>query len=329
MKTLSLIIGCTLIFLAAPALALIQPPAPSSETIHLHFAWPAGLKGSSTYQSTKRVNSGRGEKRETVSGTTTFTVKAAGEELIIHQQTPSITVQGSTPEQTATMQKLYDALGKVKLAFVVGQDGAYRRLDGLEELRSTLLHELELGFATTLQGMPVTDRKRVLDTLASALSTEQLETLIVAQWNREVAQWTDADLEPDVWYTLEFSSRVPMFNNADIPMSARFRTTGRVPCTAADKKISCVALEMQSHADPNAVGKQVADFVDKLAGKSLPITFENLQLTTTLRLVTDPSTLLPYEVIFTETSSVTVSADGTSQETRKFEESVYRYTYDR
>ena len=326
----SCILGCTLLGLASPALGLIPAtPPPAIDTVQLRFAWPAGLKGSATYQSTKQVTSGTREKKETVSGTSTFTVKAAGDELIIHQQSPTVTVQGATPEQTATMQKLYETLGKIPLAFVIGRDGAFRRLDGLQDMRSTLLTELEKSFAATLEKVPEADRRRVLDTLANALSAEQLEVLFVAQWNREVAQWIDADLERDAWYELEFTNRVPMFNNAEIPMSARFRFTGRTPCNAADTKHSCVALEMESFADPETVRQEVGDFVGKLTGSKLPVTFDDMQIATTLRLVTEPATLLPHEVIFTETSSVTVSADGKSQETSKTEESIYRYTYDR
>lgn len=325
------LLACFLLNLASPALAMIPAttPPPATNTVQLRFAWPAGLKGTATYQSTERVNNGTGEKNKTVSGTSTFTVKAVGEDLIIHQQSPSVTVQSSVPEQAATMQKLYEALGKVPLAFVVGRDGSYRRLDGLQEMRTAILTELEKSFAETLQQVPAADRQRVLGIVAGALSAEQLEALFVAQWNREVAQWIDADLEQGEWYELETSSKVPMFNNAEIPLTARFRYGGRTPCNAADKKLSCVTLEMQSVADPEIVRQEVGDFVTKLAGTSLPITFDDMQCETYLRIVTEPSTLLPYEVIFTEESSVILSVDGQSQETSKSEESVYRYTYER
>jgi len=326
----SCLLGCILLAVSSPAPGSIPPATPpSSGTVQLRFAWPAGLNGSATFQATERVSSGASEKQQTVTGTSTFTVKAAGDELIIHQQSPSVTVKSSDPEQTATLQKLYEVLGKVPLAFVIGRDGSYRRLDGLQKMRSTLLTELEKGFTETLQGMPAADRQRVIDTLAGAVSAEQLEALFAAQWNREVAQWIDADLEQGEWYELEFSSRVPMFNNAEIPMMAWFRYAGKTQCNAADKKLSCVVLEMESTADPETIRQAVSDFVSKLAGTPLPIAFDNMQSTTSLRIVTEPATLLPYEVSFTETSSVTVSADGQSQETVKTRESTYRYTYDR
>jgi|GEM_PF-2534825 len=326
----SCLIACILLTVSSPAPGSIPPVTPpSSDTVQLRFAWPAGLNGSATYQSTERVSSGGSEKQQTVTGTSTFTVKAAGDELIILQQSPSVTVQSTDPEQTATLQKLYEALGKVPVAFVIGRDGSYRRLDGLKEIHATLLTELEKGFSETLRGMPAADRQRVLDTLAGAVSAEQLEALFAAQWNREVAQWIDADLEQGEWYELEFSSSVPMFNNAEIPMTALFRYAGKTQCNAADKKLSCVTLEMQSSADPETIRQEVGNFVSKLAGTPLPVTFDNMQSTTSLRIVTEPATLLPYEVSFTETSSVTVFAEGQSLETVKTRESTYRYTYDR
>lgn len=326
----SCLLTCTLLAVSSPAPGSIPPAtSPSSGTVQLRFAWPTGLNGSATYQSTERVSSGTDEKRQTVTGTSTFTVKAAGDELIIHQQSPSVTVQSSDPEKTATLQKLYEALGKVPVAFVVGRDGVYRRLDGLKEMRVAMLTELEKGFRETLREMPAAERQRMIDTLAGAVSAEQLEAMFVAQWNREVAQWIDADLEQGEWYELEFSSRVPMFNNAEIPMTAWFRYAGKTRCNTADKKLSCVILEMESTADPETIRQEVSDFVSKLAGTPLPIAFDNMQSTTSLRIVTEPATLLPYEVSFTETSSVTVSAEGQSQETMKTRETIYRYTYDR
>ena len=69
------------------------------------------------------------------------------------------------------------------------------------------------------------------------LSKEQLLAQMQDDWNRDVGQWRDAELEKGSVYTFEISSSVPLLGNTQIPAIGQYEYLGRANCNALEKSM--------------------------------------------------------------------------------------------
>jgi len=163
--------------------------------------------------------------------------------------------------------------------------------------------------------------------MTGILTREQLEQGIVSDWNLYVGAWLGAELDRGDLYEIRYEQPVPMFGNAAIPMRTTFLFAGRAACHDGDEGQSCVILEMESFVDSERLAAALEDFLSQFPADGQTPTVEALRQDVSVRLITEPDTLLPHRMDsrrYTETR-MTMNGDttvGSQVEERRF---VYRY----
>lgn len=129
-----------------------------------------------------------------------------------------------------------------------------------------------------------------LDAAADALSPGMLEAETTETYQLETAMWIGASLEQGVWYQLSAPLALPGLSGIVLQQQVEFTFTRRLPCAAGEAEARCVEIVMRATPDEKAVRSLLADI-----NRPLPFPqFRNYQASILVRIVVDPTTLLPY-----------------------------------
>ena len=162
------------------------------------------------------------------------------------------------------------------------------------------------------------------------LSEQVLFTKIQEQWNAMVGTWIGADFEIGADYVLEQEVPSPVLPQLSVPMYYRYSAAERTYCVEGGPEDACVLLIMESRPDEERLAELLVRFVDRIAeGVAEPnVAFTELHQESSILLVADPDTLLPYELeIMTEVSG-RVAENSEETPFRRFEETRYVFTYE-
>ena len=115
-----------------------------------------------------------------------------------------------------------------------------------------------------------------------------------------------------------------------MPIRVTFEYLGRAGCVGGDATTECVKLRMHSTVDSQKVGTALVDFVQRLAQQSkTKVEVTALTVDQTVRLLTEPGTLLPHAVIVERNMSLEISQGGKVQRRQRKEVRQVRYVYRR
>lgn len=129
-----------------------------------------------------------------------------------------------------------------------------------------------------------------LDAAANALSPGMLEAATTETYQLETAMWIGATLEQGVWYRLSAPLALPGLSGIVLQQRVEFAFTRTVPCAAGQAAPRCVEIVMRATPDEQAVRGLLADIDSPLPGSR----FRDYQASILVRIVVDPTTLLPY-----------------------------------
>lgn len=143
--------------------------------------------------------------------------------------------------------------------------------------------------------------------LRSALQGGLIDAHAALDFNLEAGAWPDATLEQGMWYEMEMPLPLPYAPLLLINHKIEFAFTRQVPCGADAPSAACVEIVMRAIPDEAVLQKVLADMQ---RAAHLPRGRElKSAATTTIRLVSDPDTLIPYLREIRRQSYL--SADGT------------------
>jgi len=318
----SWIAASALLIAAVAAAPAAEQSAKAQDTANLRFAWPNDLKADVLFKSKRTKMQGSQSHVVSMNGRFRITTSPVRDGLKISTKDFTVDVDGGPNGAAAQIQKLLLKAASTPPDFVVSRDGDFVRVDGLEEFRSNLMGAL----SDLTADLPDQAKAQVNQIMSQVLSKELLEANMASSWNRDVGSWLGADLDQGDVYEAELSYALPMFGNIEVPLIATFQFHGRVPCTASDTAKSCVDLEMQTFVNSERLSEALAGFISQFAPGQAPAV-DALELTTTVRLITEPGTLLPHRMQSTKVTSVTMTHGGqqSSQRQVEEEEAVYRY----
>jgi hypothetical protein len=289
----SLVRGCVLLFLCACAGA--PPAANKPEEVALRFDWGDGLAA--------HVTSDFGGKRPT---TTSYDLKAEphGDELVL--VTSGFETNGTSTEEAAARAA---SLARI----VVGRDGSFRRLEGVEA-----------SVAELLPALPGIDEK------AKAQLSAQVEKVLQQgaqrEWSALAGFWNGKSLEIGRTYERIGKGPIALAGGAIFDISQSYVLTGRVPCSQGEQENRCVELRLTEK--PTALSlTQITEAVNRglseQAGTEIAsVIIDKIEDSTVL--VTEPQTLKPHMLRMTNTL---VTRNGTEHEPIT-NESVAEYRYD-
>ncbi len=306
---------------------LLMPLAPAeAEAVKLSFAWPKNLAGTAKF-SAKKTRGAQGHRQViAVRGSYGFTAKPVADGQLISFGKTQVDVQVDPPVAgiQGKLQQFMLGAANRRPSYVVDGQGKYLRLEGMERYR----RDLRQGYGELLGEMPDETKQRVQTMIEGVLSDQQLEARMAQSWNRDVGSWAGAEFERGKAYEREYSNPVPMLGNTAVPMKATYRYLGPVKCGKAASTGRCAHLEIRTSVDSDKVAQALEAFIKRMAGQGAgEFRIEKFQVDTTVRLVTEPDTLVPHRLEQQKASAIVISRGGQSRTTRQVEEMAYEYTY--
>ena len=317
-------------------LACVVVPNARADTAALKFAWPSDLYARVSFEGARTTEGGGKTTSRGARGSYTITTEKEGEKDSEHLRvrvTEMVVeadgLKGNQEPRSATqgaIQRLIEKASTTYPDYVVDAQGRIVRLDGVKGMMSTLRR----GFDELADTLPAARREPIRGIFSRALSESALRARLEEDWHRDIGAWAGASLELGEVYALDASAPAPLLGNLQVPIRVTFEYLGRAGCVGGDATTECVKLRMHSTVDSQKVGTALVDFVQRLAQQSkTKVEVTALTVDQTVRLLTEPGTLLPHAVIVERNMSLEISQGGKVQRRQRKEVRQVRYVYRR
>lgn len=301
-----------------------QTRRPAQERVKIEFDWPSRMNALSTFE---LKSSKRGEQYE-LTGDSTMTVRPAGKgELLISSK---VTRQKFTPgpgtgdkdaAKAAYLQEVIKATLSEIPDFVVNSDGEFLRVENLAAYQRRVQDAL-------IKGLPTRDREghaRARQMVQSMLTEESLAASMQGEWSHLVENWAGGSYAVGQTYEFTVPYNAPALQPSTFPMVTTQQLTGFAPCHAKATATSCVRLTQTSRVFGPGYTEAMNNHVRKTVGPE--VTVRQMEVITTIELLADPKTLLPYASAKKEIKRVTVQAEGKTSTSEDVKESASSYRY--
>lgn len=293
------------------------------ERVPLVFNWPQRLKAQASFllKSNKR-----GEQYE-LQGESQMALRPAGQdELLVstritkHQLSGTLG-GGKDKEKEAYLQGVVKATLTELPDYVVNTDGEFVRIENLPAYHRRVQD-------TLLKGLPAGNREahaKARQMVQGMLTEETLAVSLQDEWGQLVGNWAGGSYIPGQTYRFTQPYQAPALEQRSFPMEMTQQLVGQVPCQAGAKGKACVRLLQTSRVDGPEYTQAMNDYVRKTAGGDVRVT--GMEVVSTVELIADPETLLPYSISKKETKRVTVNAGGSSRTSEDVKETSSSYRY--
>ena len=313
---------CLFTLLGASPWALL-----ADERVTLSFGWPAGLHGKVHYSAKKTNVSASQVRRQGLLGSYTLKTQNSPDGLRIHFDHVEVHPDGFTGTTTEVrVQRFITELASAMPSYLVDDAGTYVKLVGMADFQRNI-HDAMQHF---LSDLPSAQRQNIMRVADFLTSSRQLEANMVANWNQVVGAWAGVTLEQGRLYQSVRTDVVPALANVEVPVEAEIVYRGKVPCTTRSKRRLCVLLDMQSRIDSERLTATLEPLLEQWQQQhAATVELDQLEMNSTVRLVTEPQTLIPHRLKSFKTTLVKGRLGAQPLEANQIEESEVRYNYRR
>jgi hypothetical protein len=293
----------------------------------LDFGWPVGLTAFvETERSTRRSGS-RGPSSTTVRMSYRIDAEEAEGGRLIRRS--EIRAEDPKSGRIYPLHQLPEPLASQLMAvfpsFVVDEEGAMVRLDGIEPLLEEAQRKLENRLAELPPGSA---EAKVL--AATRVSEENLLEAAREHWQKLAGAWAGTSLVVGESYQRKEHLAVPALGGLRIFSTTEFGVGQRIPCVEEMAEAGCVEIEVRSHPLPEALIR-LEEALRERARDAAPDgrgTLEEFEIEESSYLVTEPSTLVPHYLETTTTFRATLRRSGEADiAVEDMDQTVYRYRY--
>lgn len=278
---------CTVLLPLACARPAPPPVAARAERVVLGFGWPAGFTARVSGVETSRfvVDAARDESRTQMSYRLRLEPAQDGTRVryddfaLPDPRTDGLVRLGAV----AGLERLGLAL---QPSFLVSTDGRFAGAPDLDTVATAVNRELD-ALRAQPSGLPGD-----APPLPARFSAELFRRHAPADWMPMVELWAGREIELGARYTVELVTRLSLLEGVPIRMKGELRVSERIACDAADADARCVELVLASRPDP----AMLPWLQSAGAGAAAVVTVSALELDETVRVVTEPETLVPYRV---------------------------------
>jgi hypothetical protein len=306
-------------------IALVAGTAPA-ETLTLRYAWSPGLHADVVYEATRSRTLAGETDEQRISGRYSMRTESAPAGLRVRFDDFEVHTREGGPAggPQVALQDFLQRAGSMLPDLLVSEEGRVVGVEGMDAVRE----KAQAGAGPVLAPLPADVRARVEAVLEQMFSPERLEAGARNQWQRDVEGWLGVEVESGRRYQQEGVGQVPALGNASVPVTLAYRMVGRTACESAAAREQCVILELTSELEPEGAMAALRETFDRLAAQAgAEIRVESVELESTMRLVTDPDTLIPRSLHLERLSSVTVTRDGATQTSTQNERRNLEYRY--
>ncbi|MDX1430356.1 MAG: hypothetical protein R3282_08715 [Rhodothermales bacterium] len=294
----------------------------SADVVTLSFNWPVGLTARVTH--VREQIRDNGESVDTTGAAITYSmhVRQQGAGRLVSFD--DFELVGGAPEDGGeVMQQLTEQIGTFMPALVIDSAGDVTEISGVEQMVSQVRALLQ----PMLDSLPpeAGGLNRLLERM---LSQSYFEAKALEDWNALIGLWRDAEFELGAVYQLEADEPIPILPGRTIPFVYEFSFLERAPCSEERTDSSCVVLEMISVPDADSL----ASLLEAVFGEAAPelgegrIIYRKLDLENYIRLLTEPSGLIPHRLEIIQVFGGDIEVPGEGQAT-VYQERTRRFHY--
>ncbi|MGB5103280.1 MAG: hypothetical protein WBO04_08165 [Steroidobacteraceae bacterium] len=298
----------------------------TAEVARLTFAWPPGT--AAQVETTRQRTRLTGEKESTFSANARYRMHVQSHKdglLVAYSDFETPTVAGDDENRKATLEAILQKVSAVAPSIVVSPEAELLRVENVKELREQMQSVFEPMIAEMKDAPPQLNAM-----MRNALSEQSLTASAAQDWNALVGAWAGAEFEQGATYVLTTDEPLPMIPGTTVPMSYEFGFVEKVPCTRAAESPACVVLQMNSSPEPQAMRNILDEFMRKMTRGSAASQglFESLDVVSTIVVVMEPATMLPYRLETEKRVEGTVRAPGEEpQVVTQVDEQVTTFSY--
>ena len=312
-------------FAAALALAVAAPlaaqakPAPSApvDSVVLRFAWPIGLEAEMQYtQVIDREGDAAEPTHIEIEGQYTMHVHDHAQGLLVEFLDPVAVRYRASPELPPDDPRrvVYSTLGVPIPDYIVSKtDGRLLGVQGLDALHQAIAEIVQ-------RQAPGSDVDRVLGQLADP---DQLLNAAKERWTNQVTDWVGAVLRAGEVGGGEGREANPILPALSVPYQFEFKLNGIEPCAAPAGQ--CVRVEVSQFYDAEALNKTMNDALGQMGITNF--SFDGLVEESRMILLTDPTTLLTYQMDMTKGVEGILKQDGQSRAFRRTDQLSLDFEY--
>jgi hypothetical protein len=207
-----------------------------------------------------------------------------------------------------------------------GQFLAIKDIDRILNSMKKVLSEL-----TSDAPLPANVQQFLQQFLEAITSAQALTAAVESHWSSLVGFWAGQRLEPGELYESKGKAPLPLPGAPTVEMVSHIEVEGPFPCDGGKGRPLCARIRTSARFDEVQIRKAIEGFMreaTEVAGASLQIRYKDMDVSTTLVLVTEISTLRPYDYRTEKTVRITiVGPDGKEQKASQIERRHSVYTY--
>ena len=308
---------------AMPVEALAESAQDTIDKVILSYNWKPGTEARVIFSS-DQIKSRNGKRTNMkMSGESTMKTVKHKKGLLIDFTYSKIDINADEKQMEGRMKKLMEKISAISPSYIINKDGEILDVIGLEEMRQTALKEMDKWFADADPKV----KAQISNMLQSMLSNAQLMAQVQQDWNRDVGQWLGAEFEAGYVYSLDYETPIPMIGNAMIPFKGEYSYIGKTACNNKDKREKCVKLNYRSNIDSEGARIFITKMFEKMGAPKGEAEKITMTIDYELELITDPTTLYPYNI--KEVKTVRVPALEGQPSSEQVDIKNYNYIYKR
>jgi hypothetical protein len=275
------------LLLAAPASAQAKAPA---DSVVLRFGWRDGIEADVQYtQFIDRQGDSDTPTHIEIEGVYTMHVHDHAQGLLIEHLEPVASRFLSSPTLPPADPRriVYSSIGYPTADWVVSKDGEKLvQIQGLQALNESIAQSVQ-------RAAPGADLDQVIGTLANP---DALFNAGRERWSNMVGDWIGSTLRPGEFGTGEGTEANPVIPSLEVPYRFQFKLDSLEACAAPGGK--CARVDITQFYDPTALNKTMNDALARMGLSEM--SFDGLAQESHVILLTDPATLLPYQMDMTK-----------------------------
>lgn len=293
----------------------------AEEKIALTFAWPETLKAT-VHVDKSKVRSTTDQAPQRMSLGTSYEMLATrgGTGTLLRFGTVTLDASQRSDIPQPVMAQLQEVLRMGMPSYKVSTEGSFAGVQDVEQYRDRIRELL-------MKEVPAASDPQARARMERVVDARLLNALAESEWNSIVGAWMGATLEVGQEYELMTQQPLPIGRQQMVKTRMTFAIVRRLPCERAGVTLQCVEVEMTNVPEAGEFTKAVADLARELSGGKADGPVPTMEVSTEVRLVTEPDTLVPHAYTRTKRLRVQMQEAGKDQELVDLEESRVEYTY--
>lgn len=277
-------------------------PVAGAERVALRFAWPEGFTARVVGAESRVLSSDDREDATRSELSYRVRIEPSGDGARIRYEEfalPGADSGALVPLRGVPgLENLADAL---RPSFVVGPNGRFLGTPDLDDTVAAVNRELDAlhaGSGGLPSGAPA---------LPTRFSAELFRRHAPVEWWPMVEMWAGREIHLGGRYTLDLTTRMPLLDGATLRMDGDLAVSGRRSCGDGGPP-RCIELVLETRPDPLELIPLLGETGSRKEGAagSAPVTVTKLDLRETVRLLTEPETLVPRRLETRQRALVTV-----------------------